>query len=251
MIEIRRSDLTKIVVGIDPAVTSGENSDETGMIVVGRGPCQPDTCKLVEQHLMCPGHGYVLADLSGRMPPREWATLAVQAHHQWQGDRIVGEVNNGGDMIGDAIHAVDASVPYRKVTATRGKKTRAEPASALYDQGRVHHLGAFPKLEDQLTTWTLDAKWSPDRLDALVWALAELGLIGAQGAAFLQVWNDEIENRQPAAAPELRGMPTFGDTEHPLKPGCAHRWRLLGDVTYCVVCGGHQVAAHPDPVSTT
>ena len=190
MFEVQLHDLRRIVVGIDPAVTSGEDSDDTGIVVVGRGPCQPDACKL--DRSLCPGHGYVLADLTCHVAPREWARRAVAAFYEWDATRIVAEVNNGGDMVGDTIHAVDPSVPYRQVRASRGKQMRAEPASALFDQGRCHMLGVFPKLEEQMTTWTLDAKWSPDRLDALVWALVELGLIGAQGHAFLTAYKDEV-----------------------------------------------------------
>jgi phage terminase large subunit-like protein len=190
VIEVAYEDLRRIAVGIDPAVTSGEDSDDTGIIVVGRGPCQPETCKL--DRSICTGHGYVLADLTCHVAPREWARRAVHAYYEWGATRIVAEVNNGGDMVGETIHAVDPGVAYRQVRASRGKQMRAEPASALFDQGRCHMLGVFAELEDQMTTWTLDAKWSPDRLDALVWALVELGLIGSQGQAFLTYYKDRV-----------------------------------------------------------
>lgn len=249
MIEIARHHLTRIVVAIDPAVTSGEDSDETGIVIAGRGPHQPSTCRLGD---LCQGHGYVLADLSCRVAPREWAKVAVAAFHDWQADRIVAEVNNGGDMVGETIRAVDVGVPYRQVRATRGKLLRAEPASALYDQGRVHHLGVFSELEDQQTTWTPDANWSPDRLDALVWALTELGLIGDQGAAFIAAWKTEISQRASAGPPELAHLPKHlaADDPVPLARGCQHRWREEPNgLTYCVICGGHRIAEAADTLA--
>lgn len=189
MIEVCRSDLRRVVVAVDPAVSANEDSDDTGIVVVARGPHQPATCRL-EGLATCPGHGYVLDDLTCHVTPREWAARAIAAFDHWAADRIVAEVNNGGDMVGTTIHAARPGVPYEAVRATRGKTTRAEPASALYEQGRVHHLGVFPELESQLTTWTPDAD-SPDRLDALVWGLTALGLIGGQGVAFLAAWRSK------------------------------------------------------------
>lgn len=152
-------ELTRVVVAIDPAVTSGEDSDETGIVVAGVG---------------IDGAAYVLADLSGRFTPDAWANRALGALGQYQGDRIIAEVNNGGDLVERVLRTVDGSVPYRAVRASRGKQTRAEPVAALYEQGKVHHVGVFTELEEQLTTWTPDSGKSPDRLDALVWALTEL-----------------------------------------------------------------------------
>jgi len=150
----------RVVAAIDPAVTSGENSDETGIIVAG---------KLGDRF-------YTLEDLSGRYTPERWARIAVEAYHRWQADRIVGEVNNGGDMIESVIRQVDRNVAYTSVRASRGKAVRAEPIAALYEQGRGFHVGSFPELEDQMCSWTVDADWSPDRMDALVWAGTELML---------------------------------------------------------------------------
>ena len=110
--------------------------------------------------------------------PAEWASAAVTAHHVHKADRIVAEANQGGDMITHTLRTVDASAPVKLVHASRGKRTRAEPVAALYEQGRVHHAGTFPELEDQLCTWTPDGP-SPDRLDALVWALTEL-MVGSR-----------------------------------------------------------------------
>lgn len=151
--------LTRVVVGIDPAVTSGEDSDETGIVTCGLG---------IDKQF------YVLADDTLRATPDGWGRKALQAYTKWKADRIVAEVNNGGDMVGMVIQQVDRNAPVKKVHATRNKTTRAEPISALYEQGKVHHVGAFPKLEDQMVLWTPESRKSPDRLDALVWALTEL-----------------------------------------------------------------------------
>lgn len=158
--------LTRIVVAIDPAVTSGEDADETGIIAAG---------------IDGTGHGYVLEDASGRFSPTEWATRAIDLYRKYSADRVIGETNNGGEMIEHTIRMCDPNVSYRSVHASRGKVVRAEPISALYEQGRVHHVGAFLELEDQMTAFTSDfdrsrAGYSPDRLDALVWALTELML---------------------------------------------------------------------------
>ena len=151
--------LYRIVVAIDPAVTSGENSDETGIVVAG---------------VANNGEYYVLEDCTLRGTPNEWGERAVGAFKRWNADRVVAEVNNGGDMVLMVLRQVDRNIPLKKVTATRGKKVRAEPISALYEQGRVHHVGGFNTLEDQMVMWTPDSNESPDRLDALVWALTEL-----------------------------------------------------------------------------
>lgn len=152
-------DLTRIVVAIDPAVTSGSGSDEHGIIVAGDGG---------------DGHGYVLADYSMRGTPDAAMKKAVWAYREHNADRVVAEANNGADFIGSLLRTVDPNIPYRKVTATRGKAVRAEPVSALYEQGRIHHVGVFPDLEDQLCTWVPTDPKSPDRLDALVWVFTEL-----------------------------------------------------------------------------
>ncbi len=152
-------ELTRVVVAIDPALTSGETSAETGIIVAGLGQ---------------DGHGYVLEDLSCRKGPDGWAQVAVEAYHRWRADRIVAEVNSGGDMVESVIRTVDFGVPYKSVHASRGKRIRAEPVAALYEQGRVHHVGVFESLEDQMCIFTAEYAVSPDRVDALVWAITEL-----------------------------------------------------------------------------
>ncbi len=156
---IDRDQLVRIVVAVDPAVTFGESSDETGIIVaaVGRD-----------------GQGYILDDLTCRLPPDGWARQVARAYEKWKADRIVAESNNGGALLETVLRTVDPSLPITLVHATQGKLTRAEPISALYEQGKVHHVGGFPELEDQLCTWEKGSTDSPDRLDALVWALTEL-----------------------------------------------------------------------------
>lgn len=160
---IKHPDLARIVVAIDPATTSGDESADTGIIVGGIAPHQGTL------------HGYILADITLHASPDKWATAAVTGYYKFSADKIVAEVNNGGDMVGLMIKGVDNSVPYKSVHATRGKYIRAEPVSALYEQGRIHHVGTFPELEDQLCEW-VPGDDSPDRLDALVWLITELML---------------------------------------------------------------------------
>lgn len=152
-------ELRRIVVAIDPAVTANANSDETGIIVVGTDFA---------------GRYYVIDDFSGVYTPDKWARLSVDAFYDYQADLCVAETNNGGDLVERLIRSVDPSIAYRSVRATRGKMTRAEPISALYEQKRVHHIGYFAELEQQMISYTGETNASPDRLDALVWGLTEL-----------------------------------------------------------------------------
>tara|TARA_R110000765_G_scaffold49159_3_gene100048 strand:+ start:1356 stop:2606 length:1251 start_codon:yes stop_codon:yes gene_type:complete len=152
-------ELTQIIVAVDPAVTANVNSDETGIIVVG---------KCVKNEY------YVLEDISGKHSVDKWGKMAVRAFYEWEADRIVAEVNNGGDLVERLLRSIDVNVPYRSVRASRGKMVRAEPVAALYEQHKVHHIGVFEELETQLTTYTGQTNPSPDRLDALVWGLSEL-----------------------------------------------------------------------------
>lgn len=150
---------SRIVVAMDPAVSSADSSDETGIIVAGR----------------LGDHAWILEDGSGKYPALEAMERVVEAFHAFGANEVVIERNNGGDYLASLLHTVDARVPAKTVTATRGKALRADPIAGLYRRGRVHHIGTFPELEDQMTTWTpLDRKTSPDRLDALVWALTAL-----------------------------------------------------------------------------
>lgn len=163
--------IDRFVVAIDPAVTSDEDSDETGIIGAAIGS---------------DGDGYVFDDVSGIFTPNEWARQAIQLYHTRDADRIVAESNNGGEMVESTLHTVDENIPVKLVHASRGKAIRAEPIAALYEQHRIHHVGTLGKLEDQMTDWVPDDKKasSPDRMDALVWALTEL--MGQSNLGLLQ-----------------------------------------------------------------
>jgi phage terminase large subunit-like protein len=177
-------DMERVVVAIDPATTSGENADETGIVVAGKG---------------VDGHAYVFRDLSCRLTSNEWGTRAVNAYREFKADRIIAEVNNGGDLVENVIRTVDPYVPYKAVHAKRGKVTRAEPISALYEQGRVHHVGMFAELETQMCSFVPDhLDGSPDRVDALVWALTELMLDS----------EPQPNIRFPDIGPQWTGRPT-------------------------------------------
>jgi predicted phage terminase large subunit-like protein len=188
------TEMNRIVVAIDPAAGSAERSDESGIVVAGKDAS---------------GHGYVLADVSGRYTPTEWAKAAIAAYRAHNADRIVAEVNNGGEMVEATLRIVDPTVPFTAVHASRGKVARAEPVAALYEQGRVHHLGAFPALEDQMCGFVHDfdratAGYSPDRVDALVWALSELLVEPIAGEGIFEAYrrlaqkeHDQQENEAP------------------------------------------------------
>jgi len=152
--------LVRIVVGVDPSVTSSSESAECGIVVAG---------------VDAAGIAYVLDDKSRRGTPHSWAVAAVAAYHAHHANRLVAEVNNGGEMVQLTIATIDPRVAYKAVHAQKGKAARAEPIAALYEQGKVHHVGTLDALEDQMCTYVPGAL-SPDRLDALVWALTELML---------------------------------------------------------------------------
>lgn len=158
--------LKRIVVAIDPAATSGPSSDETGIIVCGIGT---------------DNKGYVLEDATvTSASPDIWANTAINAYERWDADRIIAETNNGGDMIEHTLRVYAPDIPYTRVHAKRGKALRAEPVSALYERQRVHHVGLFPDLEDQMCEWVPGLTTeSPDRLDALVYALTDLMVTSA------------------------------------------------------------------------
>lgn len=159
------ADMKRIVVAIDPAVTATEQSDETGIVAMG-----------IDKN----DHGNVLADRSGRYTPDQWASVAVKLYNELGADLIVGEVNNGGEMIEHTLRTVSKNIPYKAVHASRGKRARAEPVAALYEQGKVHHCGTLAQLEDQMVNWEpLGDDRSPDRLDAMVWAATELMVTGS------------------------------------------------------------------------
>jgi phage terminase large subunit-like protein len=162
-------ELRRVVTAVDPAVTSREDSDETGIIGAGSAPA-PQGWQGVDGD-----HYYVIADASLIASPEKWARAAVKSYHDHKADRLVAETNNGGEMVELTIRTIDQNVSYKSVTASRGKMIRAEPIAALYEQGRVHHVGSFAKLEDQMCDYDpLTSPFSPDRMDALVWALTEL-----------------------------------------------------------------------------
>jgi phage terminase large subunit-like protein len=159
-------ELRRIVVAVDPPASSGDGSDSCGIVAAALGP---------------EGKGYVLVDATAaRLTPARWAKRAVDLYHRLAADRIVAEANQGGDIMVEAvIRQADADVPVETVRASRGKWLRAEPVAALYEQGRVKHVGAFPELEDEMCDFGLgglSSGRSPDRLDALVWALSALML---------------------------------------------------------------------------
>lgn len=157
--EVPPGRIVRTVVAIDPAMTSGEDSAETGIVVAARHEN---------------GHAYVLEDYSLRGTPNEWASRAVKAYRDHNADAIVVEANQGGDLNRTVIHVIDPTVNVRNVTARAGKRVRAEPVAALYEQGRVHHVGNLGTLESQLLSWQPTDKISPDRLDSLVWAIDSL-----------------------------------------------------------------------------
>lgn len=160
--EREAASLQRIVVSIDPATTSNKGSDDTGIVVAG-----------IDSN----GQGYVLEDLTCHVSPHQWAEVAIKAYHRWGADRIIAETNQGGDMVETTLRTVDRNVAYLGIHASRGKQARAEPVAALYEQGRVHHVGLFAELEDELCGWVPNSNMpSPNRLDALVWAFTELML---------------------------------------------------------------------------
>lgn len=159
-------EMQRIVVAVDPSGTKGEsdNGDSIGIVVAGRG---------------VDGRGYVLADRTCKLSPDGWGRRTVQAYHEFRADRVVGEDNFGGAMVEFVVKTADKMVSYKAVKASRGKVVRAEPVAALYEQGKVSHVGSFPELEDQMSAFTPSGymgEGSPDRCDALVWALTELML---------------------------------------------------------------------------
>jgi len=166
--------MDRIVVAIDPAISNKDDSDETGIIVAAN---RGDT-------------GYVLEDLSGQYSSTQWANKAINAYHKYRADKIIGEVNQGGDMVENTIKTLDMTVAYKDVRATRGKQTRAEPVASLYQQGRVYHVGHMADLEDQACQWEpKSGRDSPDRVDALTWAFTELMLGDAKRK---QRWQDFV-----------------------------------------------------------
>lgn len=175
-------EMSLIIVAIDPQANDPEllrknpelleETAETGIVVAGRG---------------MDSHFYVLADESGHYTPKEWGHKAVELYDTWKAEKIIGEINNGGAMVEFTVRvaakALGQEVFFKTVTASRGKRTRAEPVGALYEQGRAHHVGAFSELESQMITWVPGLK-SPDRMDAMVWAATESMLLAPDDLIF-------------------------------------------------------------------
>lgn len=189
MIEAARVDeppaLRRVVVAVDPSGGSSSESDEQGIVVAGEG---------------VDGQYYVLADRTVRLSPAGWAQAAIAAFREYGADRIVAERNFGGDMVESTIRQVDPNVPIRMVNASRGKQQRAEPIAALYEQGRVHHVGVYEEMEEQMVSWTPNASNSPDRMDALVWALTELASGGSASAWINYMSNQTVLPEEPPVA---------------------------------------------------
>lgn len=187
---LKAPDLKRIVVAVDPAASSGEASALTGVVVAGIGR---------------DGRGYVLEDCSGRMSPGDWGKRVIKAYDNHKADRIIAEGNQGGEMVSHTIRTVRPGAPVTVVHAKHGKQARAEPVAALYEQGRVSHVGAnFAELEDQLCTWSRDGnEASPDRLDAMVWALTSLMIEETPGANIMEFYQREADKlRAPAPSVE-------------------------------------------------
>ena len=153
-------EMERVIVAIDPAVTATKTSDETGIVVAGKDK---------------EGKYYILEDASGRYSPKIWAELAISLFEKHKADLIVAENNNGGQLVEYTLRTKSDDIPFKSVFASRGKRTRAEPIASLYEQKKVHHVGLHNQLEDQLCNWeAMSGDPSPDRLDAMVWALSEL-----------------------------------------------------------------------------
>jgi len=175
-------ELRRIVIGLDPFVSNNPDSDEAGIVAVGLG--------------LDDDEAYVLHDFSLNGLVDDWGKVSVRQYHALAADLIVAEVNNGGDMVENTLRVVDPNVNVKKVTASRGKAIRAEPVAALYEQGRVHHVGCHPKLEDEMCDWNPADKTakSPNRLDALVWAITEL-MVLPQNDGLLRAMEQQARKR--------------------------------------------------------
>lgn len=185
--DARFPEMVRIVVGDDPAVSSGSSANEEGIITVGKGTN---------------GEYYVLEDSSLVGTPLQRANAGIGAYRKWSADRVVGEVNNGGDLVEANLRNVDPNVSYESVHASRGKQIRAEPVVSLYERGLVHHVGEFPDLEDEMCTWIPGvSSWSPNRLDALVWAITQLA-----GISVVTPTVSSISQTQPMAEGVLNGI---------------------------------------------
>lgn len=215
--------LRRVVVGLDPNVKNrdlaelrkgSDTLDEAGIVIAGEGNAPPGwTPPLPTIPLDCL-HYYVIDDRSIDAGPNEWGGAAVKAYRDLKADRIIGEINNGGDMVEMTIRNVDRNVSYKSVTASRGKAIRAEPISSLYEQGRVHHVGSFSALEDEMCDFDpVTTTKSPNRMDALVWALTELS--DQTGMGLFDFMKGEAAKQAPLPPPDsnttrtVEGWPTL------------------------------------------
>lgn len=204
--------LARIVGGIDPAVTSSDDSDETGIVFVGRDRSSPP-------------HFYVIDDRSLIAYPDAWARAAIVGYSAHRADRLVGETNNGGDMVEATLRHVNPDVSYKSVHASRGKEIRAEPIAALYEQHRVHHVGVFGSLEDQMCNWnpadstiTVNGqrrRKSPDRMDALVWAITDLT---EGGHGLLELWGQQAADTRARMQSEPQSVSAMSAEERQMQP---------------------------------
>jgi phage terminase large subunit-like protein len=202
----------RIVIAVDPSGTA--EGDEAGIIAVG----------LAEDE-----HAYILSDASGQLAPPDWARRAIALYHDLRADRVVAEVNYGGQMVEATLRMMDPGVSFTSVTASRGKVARAEPVAALYEQGRVHHLGSYPELEDQMCGFTTafdrrTAGYSPGRVDALVWGITELMVEPMKGYGIFEFYRQmagELTARESAliAAPRGNGGRMLSGTKDRVTPG--------------------------------
>lgn len=222
-------ELERIVVAIDPSGSGNTGSDECGIIVAGRGT---------------DGEGYILRDVSGRMSPEKWACVAVGAYHELKADRIIAEQNFGSEMVRLTVQSVDPNAAYKAVTASRGKLVRAEPVSALYDRKKMHHVGTFPELEDELCTYT-GAGASPGRLDALVWAATELLLGETQTLGWIEYLKQlasSLIHGFSAATGERLDTPALPLPSSPAQPAIVMRPAIVPALpsTACPRCASSQ-----------
>lgn len=196
------------MVAIDPAVSNNEGSDLTAIVVAG----------LAEN-----GHVFVLSEQAGRWSPEEWARRAADAYRLWKADRIIGETNNGGALVESVLPSTQTNLPFKSIHASRGKVLRAEPVAAMFEQGRVHLVGNFPELEDQLTSFTSDfdkkrAGYSPDRVDAMVYAVTELAVTpGCEFATyplFGEIPHQHLVEQFPPEVLAARGLYHPNDRQH-------------------------------------
>ena len=207
-------ELTRVTIGVDPAITSASGADQTGILGAGAALVSRAWCEAMFAERNVPivpdSHGagphehyFVLTDESAVMTPSEWGQRAVGIYRRLAAGRIVGETNRGGEMIEHTIRTVDPDAAFKAVRATRGKAVRAEPIAALYEQGKVHHVGFFPELEDQQCSYVPGDSASPDRMDALVWALTDLAIKDEPG--LLGMYREEAAK---LAAAKTAGRPS-------------------------------------------